>query len=191
MGKLTVINNITLDGVMQSPGRPDEDRRGGFPHGGWGIRYQDAVIAKRMGEHMDASKGSLLFGRRTYEDFYSVWAKRSDNPFSPVLNRVRKYVASTTLKEPLIWENSTLLEGDVAEAVAAIKEREDLGILGSGELIRTLAMRNLIDEYLLLIFPIVLGTGRRLFPEGPTFRLRLIESLSSTSGVIIARYQVE
>jgi len=193
MGKVTVTNSVTLDGVMQAPARADEDTRGGFVYGGWAVPYQDSVINNKMGELMAKSKGSLLFGRRTYEDFYSVWATRTDNPYSPVLNRTHKYVASTTLKGPLIWENSTLLKGDAANAVAELKQQEghDLGILGSGELIHSLVRRDLIDEYILLITPIVLGTGLRLFPDGHNVRLRLIESVVSTKGVIFARYQPE
>jgi dihydrofolate reductase len=189
MGKITVVNNITLDGVMQAPARPDEDPLGGFALSGWGIPYQDGVIAQKMGAMMASGEGSLLLGRRTYEDFYSVWPKRTDNPFTEHLNKVQKYVASRSLKEPLPWQNSTLLKGD---AVAALKGQEDqsFAILGSGELIQSLIRRNLIDEYMLLIFPIVLGTGRRLFPDEETVRLRLVESLTATTGVIIATYQV-
>jgi dihydrofolate reductase len=191
MGKITVVNNVTLDGVMQSPARPDEDTRGGFAHGGWGIPYQDSVIAKKMGAMMASAQGSLLLGRRTYEDFYSVWPNRTDNPFTEHLNKVRKYVASTTLKEPLPWQNSVLLKGDAGDAVATLKGQEDQSftILGSGELIKSLIPRNLIDEYVLIIFPIVLGTGRRLFPEGASLHLRLVDSLTTPSGVIIATYQ--
>ena len=191
MGKITVVNNITLDGVMQAPARPDEDPRGGFTHGGWAVPYQDAVIAGKMGAMMASAQGSLLLGRRTYEDFYSVWPKRTDNPFTEHLNKVQKYVASRTLKEPLPWQNSTLLKGDAADAVAALKRQEEgnLAILGSGELIQSLIRRGLIDEYVLSIYPIVLGTGRRLFSDGETVRLRLIESLPTPSGVIIATYQ--
>jgi dihydrofolate reductase len=191
MGKITVINNITLDGVMQAPARPDEDTRGGFAQGGWAIPYQDTVIAQKMGAMMASAEGSLLLGRRTYEDLYSVWPKRTDNPYTDHLNKVQKYVASRTLKEPLPWQNSILLKGDAADAVAALKRKDDpdLGILGSGELIQSLLRRNLIDEFVLLIFPIALGTGRRLFPDGETVRLRLVESLSTPSGVIIATYQ--
>lgn len=192
MGQITVVNNVTLDGVMQAPARSDEDTRGGFAHGGWAIPYQDSVLASKMGEMMASGEGSLLLGRRTYEDFYSVWPKRTNNPFTEHLNRVQKYVASTTLTEPLAWQNSILLQGDAADAVATLKQQhnESFTILGSGELIQSLIRRNLIDEYVLLIFPIVLGTGRRLFPDGETVRLRLVESLTTTTGVIIARYQV-
>jgi dihydrofolate reductase len=191
MGKITVVNNITLDGVMQAPARWDEDPRDGFAHGGWAIPYQDSVIASKMGEMMASAEGSLLLGRRTYEDFFSVWPKRTDNPFTEHLNKVKKYVASRTLKEPLPWQNSTLLKGDAADTVAALKRKVDtnLGILGSGELIQSLIRRNLIDEFVLLIYPISLGTGRRLFPDGETVRLRLVESLPTPSGVIIATYQ--
>lgn len=189
--KVTVINSVTLDGVMQAPARPDEDTRGGFVHGGWGVPYQDSMIGTKMGELMASSKGLLLFGKRTYLELYSAWAKATNNPYTPVLNKTRKYVASTTLKEPLIWENSTLLAGDAADAVAELKQHEnnDLGILGSAELIHSLVRRDLIDEYILLIAPIGLGAGRRLFPEGHAVRLRLVESLTSTKGAIFARYQ--
>ena len=192
MGKITVINNVTLDGVMQAPARPDEDRRAGFAHGGWAISYQDSVLAKKMGELMASGDGSLLLGRRTYEDFYSVWPKRTDNPYTEHLNKVQKYVASTTLKEPLPWQNSTLLNGDAADAVATLKRQrnQSFAILGSGELIKSLIRRNLIDEYILAIYPVVFGTGRRLFPDGESVRLRLVESLTTTTGVIIATYQV-
>lgn len=191
MGQIKVINNITLDGVMQAPGGADEDTRGGFTYGGWTAPYQDAIIAKKMGGMMAGGNGSLLLGRRTYEQFYSFWPKQVNNPFTEHLNKVRKYVASTTLKEPLPWQNSVLLNGDAANAVAKLKQQDDqnLTILGSGELIRSLMSRNLIDEFVLLIFPITLGTGRQLFPGGAYARLRLVDSLVSTTGVIIATYQ--
>src|SRR6516162_1353879 len=113
MANVVVIDNVTLDGVMQAPAGPDEDRRGGFEHGGWAVPYQDAVMSGVMAEGM-VNDGSLLFGRRTYEQFFSVWPKRTDgNPFTEVLNRRQKYVASTTLSDPLPWRNSTLLGGDV------------------------------------------------------------------------------
>jgi dihydrofolate reductase len=190
MSRLVVVNNLTLDGVMQAPGRPDEDRRGGFEHGGWALPYNDAVMGQRMAEGM-AQGGSLLFGRRTYEDFYRVWPNRTGNPFTEVLNNTQKYVASTTLAEPMPWSNSTLLKGDAAEAVATLKEQpgQDLVILGSGVLIQSLMRRNLIDEYVLLIHPLVLGSGRHLFPGGVSAALRLTDSVTTTTGVVIATYQ--
>jgi dihydrofolate reductase len=191
VSRIVVVNNVTLDGVMQAPGRPDEDRRGGFEHGGWALPYGDEVMARAMGERM-AAGGVLLLGRRTYEDFYGYWPKQADNPFTEVLEERRKYVASTTLREPLPWRNSTLLHGDAAEAVAALKEQGDeaIGVLGSGELIRSLMRRNLIDEYVLLIHPLVLGTGRRLFGDGsPHTALRLVDSITTTTGVVIATYR--
>jgi dihydrofolate reductase len=190
MSRIVVVNNVSLDGVMQAPGRPDEDVRGGFAHGGWAVPYFDAVMGEAMGRRM-AAPGALLLGRRTYEDFASYWPKQTDNPFTPVLNERRKYVASTTLGEPLPWSNSTLLKGDVVQAVAELKEGdEELGILGSGELIRSLMRHDLIDEYVLSIHPLVLGSGRRLFPDdGAMARLRLVDATTTTTGVVIASYQ--
>jgi|ERR1041385_4747163 len=190
MGRIMVVNNVTLDGVMQAPARPDEDPRDGFQHGGWGLPYNDSVKGKVMAEGMAKSRGALLFGRRTYEDFFKVWPGRTDNPFTEVLDNTHKYVASKTLKEPLPWKNSTLLGGDAADAVAKIKTKEDLTILGSGQLIASLMRRNLIDEYMLLVHPLVLGTGRRLFDDGGAFaKLQLIDSVPTTKGVIIATYR--
>jgi dihydrofolate reductase len=190
MAKVIVVNHVTLDGVMQAPGRPDEDTRGGFEHGGWAIRGNDEVMGRKMGEGM-ATGGPLLLGRRTYEDFYGFWPNQSDNPFTEVLNNVPKYVASRTLKEPLPWANSILLDGDATDAVAKLKEQPigDLTIMGSGDLIASLTAAGLIDEYLLMIHPLVLGTGRRLFAEGAHVSLRLTDSVTTTTGVVIASYQ--
>src|SRR5213082_2642116 len=188
MSKVVVFMNLTLDGVMQAPARPDEDRRGGFEHGGWATPYATMEGA----EVSMAYSGALLLGRRTYEDFYTVWPNRTDNPFTAVLNNTQKYVASTTLSEQLPWSNSTLLKGDAAEAVARLKEEsgKDLVVLGSGELVQSLMRRNLVDEYVLLIHPLVLGTGRRLFAEGsPTTALRFVNSKTATTGVVIATYR--
>jgi dihydrofolate reductase len=191
MRTLTVFNSLTLDGVMQAPGRPDEDTRGGFAHGGWAAPYMDEVMGRVAAEGM-AGPGALLLGRRTYQDFHSFWPHQTDNPFTEVLDNTRKYVASTTLAEPLPWRNSTLLEGDAAEAVARLKEQpgEDLTVLGSGELVESLRRRDLVDRYVLLLHPLVLGSGRRLFPDGgPAATLRLVDSVPTTTGVIIATYQ--
>ena len=195
MGRIIVTNNVTLDGVMQAPARPDEDTRGGFTHGGWAVPYTDEVMGRVMGERMAQGMtkgGGLLLGRRTYENFYAVWPNRTNNPYTPVLNNTQKYVASNTLQGPLPWKNSTLLKGDVVAAVARLKEQsdKDLGILGSGELIQSLMRHNLIDEFVLLIFPLVLGSGRRLFPDGGALaKLQLVSTVTTPKGVVIATYR--
>jgi dihydrofolate reductase len=191
MSKVVVFTSLTLDGVVQAPGRPDEDRRGGFQHGGWAQPYNDPVMGSVAAEGM-ATGGALLLGRRTYEDFFSFWPHQTDNPFTEVLNNTQKYVASTTLAEPLPWSNSTLLKGDAAEAVARLKGQpgKDMVVLGSGELVQSLMRRNLVDRYQLLIHPLVLGSGRRLFPDGGAFAaLRLVDTVTTTTGVVIATYQ--
>lgn len=193
MGKIVVFENLTLDGVMQAPGRPDEDRRGGFQNGGWATPYADPVSAEVAGEGMSGT-GGLLLGRRTYEEFSAVWPEQTDSPFADWLNSARKYVASTTLEEPLAWRNSTLLKGDVAEAIAELKAESDTDfvVLGSGELVRTLMKHALVDQYVLQIHPLILGSGRRLFTDGVGFTaLRLVESRTSTTGVVIAIYEPE
>jgi dihydrofolate reductase len=191
MRKVVVIEHVTLDGVMQAPGRPDEDERGGFEHGGWAQPRSDEVIGRKMGEAM-AQSGALLLGRRTYEDFFSFWPEQKDNPYTEALDSAEKYVASTTLKEPLPWRNSTLLSGDAAASVADLKQRpgKDFVVLGSGRLVQSLLPRGLVDQFLLMIHPLVLGTGQRLFPDGGAFAdLRLVDSETTTTGVVIARYE--
>jgi len=191
MTRIVAFESLTLDGVMQAPGRPDEDRRGGFEHGGWAVPYSDPMIGKAAQEGM-GNTGGLLFGRRTYEDFHGFWPKQTDNPFTEVLADSLKYVASTTLKEPLAWKNSKLLDGDAAEAVAKLRQQpgKDLVILGSGKLAQALMRHDLIDEYILLIHPLVLGSGHRLFPDGgPPATLQLVDSKTATTGVVIATYR--
>jgi dihydrofolate reductase len=192
MSRLVVTNNVTLDGVMQSPASPDEDRRDGFEHGGWAPPYVDSVMGERMGEGI-ATGGSMLFGRRTYEKMAAFWPDQpEDNVFADVLNNRQKYVASTTLEDPLPWRNSTVLEGDVAEAVARLKQQPggDIVILGSGELIQSLMPHGLIDSFVLSIHPLVLGSGRRLFPDSGTFaELKLVAATPTTTGVLIATYE--
>jgi len=193
MRKIVATISLTLDGVMQAPGRPDEDRRGGFEHGGWAVAYADPIMMEVMGKGM-AQAGPLLFGRRTYEDFFAVWPGRDDNPFTAVLDRSQKYVASRTLRAPLPWQNSTLLPGDAAETVARLKEQPggDIAVLGSGELLQTLMRHGLIDVYVLLIHPLLLGRGRRLFGDGAGHTgLRLVESAITTTGVVMATYRRE
>jgi dihydrofolate reductase len=193
MTDIVVFNSITLDGVMQAPGRPDEDERGGFRHGGWAVPYADPVQGEVAAESMSTT-GALLLGRRTYEDFYSFWPNQTDNPFTEVLNNATKYVASRTLREPLPWQNSVLLLGDAADEVAKLRQEDgkDIVILGSGELVRSLMARNLIDRYLLQIHPLVLGSGQRLFADGGALaKLRLIDSRPTGTGVVIATYEPE
>lgn len=188
MRKVIVFTNLTLDGVMQAPGRPDEDTRGDFQHGGWATPY---AAMQEAGGAM-ANTAALLLGRRTYEDFYDFWPNQTGNPFTEMLNNMQKYVASTTLEEPLAWHNSMLLQGNAAEAVARLKDEagEDILIMGSGELIQSLMKRNLIDEYVLLIHPLVLGSGRRLFAEGgASATLQLVDTKTTSSGVLIATYR--
>jgi dihydrofolate reductase len=188
VGELTVVESITLDGVMQAPARPDEDTRGGFEHGGWALPYADDVMGRAMGERMGGG-GAILLGRLTYQDLFEVWPKRKDNPYTETLNRTQKYVVSSRLTEPLPWENSTLLEGDPA-AVAELKRKvEHLTVIGSGELVRSLLGAGLIDEYVLLVHPLVLGSGRRLFPDGVFTSLRLVDSVVTTTGVVIGTYR--
>jgi dihydrofolate reductase len=182
---------MSLDGVIQAPGRSDEDTRDSFDRGGWAVPYDDDVMAQKMGEGM-ASSGTMLFGRRTYQDFYSYWPQQTDNPFTPYLNQATKYVVSSTLSEPLPWQNSILLSGDPATSVAELKAAAgpDLGIVGSGQLVRSLLAAGLIDRYTLLIHPLALGQGRRLFDDrGPGLDFELIDSVITSKGVIIATYQ--
>lgn len=191
MSKITAFVNVTLDGVMQAPGRPDEDRRGDFQHGGWAAPYADEVLGRVAAESM-ATTGGILLGRRTYQDFYGYWPKQTDNPFTDVLNSTPKYVVSTTMIEPLPWANSTLLTGDVGKAVARLKQQQgkDIVILGSGALVQSLMRHDLVDAYTLLIHPLVLGSGCRLFTDGgPDAALRLVDTTTTTTGVIVATYQ--
>ncbi len=190
MRQLTVTTSVTIDGVMQAPGRTDEDPRGGFRYGGWALPYTDAVMIQAMGEGM--SQGAdLLFGRRTYLDFFNVWPKRTNNPFTAVLNSAQKFVASTTLSDPLPWEHSTLLSGDAAEGVARLKASpgKDIAVLGSGDLVQTLIRKRLVDRFVLLIHPLVLGSGRRLFNDnGEQAAQQLVKSVTTPTGVIIGTY---
>ncbi|MEO8395011.1 MAG: dihydrofolate reductase family protein [Chloroflexota bacterium] len=191
MGKIVVFANLTLDGVMQAPGRKDEDTRGGFKHGGWAAPYA-AMSSGEAGSNLNEI-GALLMGRRTYEDFYGFWPKQTDgNPFTGMLNKAQKYVVSTTLKEPLAWENSSLIKKDVPEAITKLKaqQEKDLMVMGSGELIQTLMKHNLVDLYILLIHPLVLGSGRKLFPDDGTFAtLQFVDSKPTPKGVIAATYK--
>jgi dihydrofolate reductase len=192
MRKLIINEQLSLDGVMQGPGGPDEDTSGGFQHGGWAMEYFDESMGKAAGEGMGSS-GSILLGRKTYEIFAGYWPHQEDDvPFASFLNTVPKYVASRTLQEPLGWSNSHLLKGVVAEAVRKLKQEDggDIMVLGSGELAQTLMEHGLIDIYDLWVDPIVLGTGKRLFrEEGPKIPLKLVKSEISTTGVAMLTYE--
>ncbi|MFG2053326.1 dihydrofolate reductase family protein [Micromonospora sp. NPDC048930] len=191
MRSITVTMSVTLDGVVQGLGRPDEDTRGGFTHGGWGQRYTDDVMGREMAKGM-AKPGDMLFGRRTWQDFITAWGGLSDgNPFTTHMNAATKYVVSRTLEDANAWQNSILLRGDAVDTVADLKAGpgRDLSIIGSASLVRSLHAAGLIDRYTLLIHPLTLGTGARLF-EGPAplTEFDLTDSVTTTKGVIIARY---
>jgi dihydrofolate reductase len=189
MRKLVTNTFLTLDGVMQAPGGPEEDPSGGFTHGGWSVNYWDDLMGEAMGEAM-SRPFDLLLGRRTYEIFAAHWPHATDEP-AAVLNNATKYVASRTL-EAVEWQNSILLEGDVAEAVVRLKDEggPEIQVHGSGNLIQTLLEHDLVDEYRLWIFPVVLGTGKRLFGDGAIPRgLKVVDSKTSTTGVLIATYE--
>ncbi len=189
MGKVIVMNWVSLDGVMQGPGRADEDTRDGFEHGGWAIPYSDEATAANMGERMGADR-AFLFGRRTYEQLLAVW-NAVGGPFKDALNNAPKFVASSNPATSLEWPNSTLLHGDVPAAVAKLRESSgaNLVVMGSGVLIGALMAADVIDEYLLMIAPLVLGTGRRLFAGGTYASLRLVDSSTTSTGVLMATYE--
>jgi dihydrofolate reductase len=193
MGKMIVQEWMTLDGVVQAPGAADEDPSGGFSHGGWSLPYFDEVAMKWAVENVAAASGYLL-GRRTYEVFAAHWptASEAEQPLAEPLNTKPKYVASTTLSEPLEWRNSTVLEGDVAGAVAALKQQEDGGdllVIGSPQLVQTLVGQDLVDEFRVMIDPLVVGGGKRLFgDDGALRRLRLLDSQVTTTGAILATW---
>ena len=192
MRKVIVNEWMTLDGVVQAPGAPDEDRTGGFEHGGWHMRYFDDLSQQRVVEGL-AEAGGFLLGRRTYEIFAAYWpnAPEEEQVVAEPLNTKPKHVASATLTEPLGWQNSTVLQGDVAEAVAALKqeEGEDLHVIGSTELAQTLIERDLVDELRVMIDPLVVGGGKRIFLDDGALRpLRLVDSEVTTTGAILATY---
>lgn len=192
MRRIIVSEFLTVDGVMQGPGGSDEDRRGGFEHGGWQMGYIDEAGGKAIMEGL-AGSGGLLLGRKTYETFAAYWpAAPPDNPVGPTMNGLPKFVASRTLKEPLEWKNSTLLKGELAEEVLKLKEEAegDLLVIGSGDLVQSLMRQNLVDEYQLMVHPLVLGSGAQLFREGsPTTPLRLTGTTTTGTGVVFLTYE--
>jgi dihydrofolate reductase len=188
MRKLAINTFLSLDGVMQAPGAPEEDPTQDFGHGGWSVGYWDDAMGQRMGELM-GQPFDLLLGRKTYEIFAAHWPY-SDEPAADVLNSARKYIASRTL-DRVGWENSSLLEGDAAAAVAALKAQDgpEIQVHGSSDLIQTLLDHDLVDEFRLWIFPAVLGSGKRLFGDGAIpAGLRLVDSTVASTGVIITTY---
>ena len=191
MRSITVTIWVSLDGVVQGLGRPDEDTRGGFTHGGWGRRYDDEVLGREMAKGM-ATPGDMLFGRRTWQDFLTAWGHSSeDNPFTTHLNAATKYVVSRSLEDVDAWPNSILLRGDAVETVADLKARpgRDLAIIGSTSLAQSLHAAGLIDQYTLVICPLTLGGGTRLFDgPAPLTEFDLTDSVTTTKGVIIAGY---
>jgi dihydrofolate reductase len=192
MRKVIVNEWMTPDAVVQAPGHPDEDREGGFQHGGWHLPYFDDISRRWVVESYSGAGGFIL-GRRTYETLAAYWpnASEEEQVVARPLNTLPKYAASTTLTEPLEWENSSLLQGDVPQAVRGLKEDEgkDLHVIGSPGFVQTLIEQDLVDEYRLMIDPIVLGGGKRLFRDGGAFMLlRLVESQVTTTGAIITTY---
>ncbi|HEY3465830.1 MAG TPA: dihydrofolate reductase family protein [Amycolatopsis sp.] len=191
MRSISVTMNVTLDGVVQGLGRADEDTRGGFTHGGWGTRYQDDVMAEEMAAGM-RRPGDLLLGRRTWQDFTTAWGGREDgNPITAHLNAATKYVASTTLDDVATWQNSILLRGDAEKTVAGLKAEPGpaLSVIGSASLVRSLHAAGLVDHYTLLIHPLTLGAGARLFDAAaPLTEFTLTRSVTTTKGVLIAYY---
>jgi len=191
MRKLVLNTFLTLDGVMQAPGGPDEDREGGFRYGGWSVNFWD----EPMGETIVAwthRAGALLLGRKTYEIFAAHWPNVGDeDPVAAKLNGVRKYVASRTLKD-VTWQNSSLITGDVIEAVKGLKREpgEEIQVHGSADLIQTLLRHGLVDELRLWVFPVIVGTGKRLFGNGAVpGAYKLIDSKTSSTGASINTYE--
>jgi len=191
MRSIMVTMWVSLDGVVQGLGRADEDTRGGFAYGGWGRRYDDEVMGREMAKAM-AKPGDMLLGRRTWQDFITAWGRLADgNPFTTRMNATTKYVVSRTLEDAAAWQNSILLRGDAVEKVAELKTQPggDLGIIGSVSLVQSLHAAALIDRYTLVMCPLTLGRGARLF-EGPAplTEFELTDSVTTTKGVIIAQY---
>lgn len=190
MRKLVVSTFLTLDGVMQAPGGPGEDDDSGFAHGGWSVNYWDDVMGEVMGAAMSVPF-DLVLGRRTYDIFAAYWPHASEEDGAKPLNDATKYVASRS-RPTLEWSNSVLIEGDAAEGIAALKQTDgpELQVHGSGNLIQTLLRHNLVDQYRLWLFPLVIGSGKRLFAEGTVpSALKMVDSRVSTTGVMMGTYE--
>ena len=190
MRKLIVSTFLTLDGVMQAPGGPGEDDSGGFAHGGWSVHAWDELMGQVMGEAM-SPPFDLVLGRKTYDIFAAHWPHATDDPGAQPLNDATKHVASRG-RPTLEWNNSVLIEGDAAAGIAALKQEDgpELQVHGSGNLIQTLLRDNLVDQYRLWVFPVVIGSGKRLFSDGAIpSALKLVDCTVSTTGVVIGTYE--
>jgi dihydrofolate reductase len=193
MARIVVSEFLTLDGVYQGPGGPEEDPSGGFTKGGWATEVDDgddndSSVVLDSFEHTDG----LLLGRRTYDIFAGFWPNvPPEEPYGKFMNRFRKYVVSTTLREPLSWENSTLISADVPAAVQRLRDEpgKDIQVIGSGELVQTLIANNLVDRYRLMVYPVVLGTGKKLFRDSAEAQLKLVDSTSTKGGVLILTFE--
>jgi dihydrofolate reductase len=193
MRRIVVTEFLTLDGVYQAPGGPDEDRDGGFPYGGWQMEYgHDEAQQKVRAAEVDATSAWLL-GRRTYDIFAAYWPFQPDtNRWAAALNLRSKYVVSRTLSEPLSWQNTTLISDDVVARLRALKDQPggDIRVLGSGNLVQTLIQDDLVDEFALTVYPLILGTGKRLFGEGlDARRFELVETLPGDQGAVMLIYR--
>jgi dihydrofolate reductase len=193
MRKIVVSEFVSLDGVMQAPGGQDEDTAGGFAHGGWTLPYWHDEIGAHFAQVMSESDAFLL-GRKTWQIHGGAFEPLADDdPFAGVLNTMPKYVVSTTLTSAAAWRNSTLISGNVVEEVRVLKARPGKNIVidGSSVLLHTLARHDLIDEYRLIVYPLVLGGGKKVFPDGARVNLRLVEARPLPSGVVLTHYTVE
>ena len=187
-----MLSFVTLDGIMQAPGGPDEDTSGNFTQGGWSVGYWDDFMGKVMGEQMGRPY-DLLLGRKTYEIFAAYWPKAKDNPGADGLNKAKKYVVSRTLRK-LDWNNSTLLTGNIPEEIRKLKREDghELQVHGSSNLIQTLLKHDLVEEFRLKIYPVTVGHGKRLFGDGTMpASFKLLENKTSTTGVVVATYRRE
>jgi dihydrofolate reductase len=191
MRELLVTTFLTLDGVMQGPGGPGEDDSGGFTHGGWSVNYWDDLMGQVMGE-ATSKPFAMVLGRTTYDIMAAYWPHASEEEGAKPLNEATKYVASRGRPNLDAWSNSVLVEGDAAEGIAALKKQDgpELQVHGSGNLIQTLMRHNLVDRYRLWVFPVLLGSGKRLFADGTVpSGLKLVDSKVSTTGVVIGTYE--
>lgn len=192
MRKIIVAEFVSLDGVMQAPGGAEEDTEGGFAHGGWTMPYWHDEMGATLFEEINQAD-TLLLGRKTWQGHAAAFEPATGDPFADVLNNLRKYVVSTTLKSTDAWRNSTIISKNVVDEVQKLKAQsgKDIYTDGSSVLVHTLAQSNLVDEYSLLVFPLVLGSGKRVFPDGYYSGLKLIETRTFPSGVVLMRYQPE